>query len=80
MAVNTRNPGKSRRCVPSWRSCVGGRECALEKGREGVIQHDRDGSTALGSLELLMRPPLSFSIFLLLSFLLPPLSLVPAIQ
>lgn len=33
--VNTRNPSKSRRCVPSWRSCVGGRECALEKGKEG---------------------------------------------
>lgn len=86
---NTRNPGKSRRCVPSWRSCVGGRECALEKGRGEVIQHDRDGSTALGSLELLMRPPsslsLSFPLYLLLPFLLPPpiplsLSLVHAIQ
>ena len=43
--------------MPSRRSCVGGRECALEKGE--VIQHDRDGSTALGSLELLMRPPSS---------------------
>lgn len=75
---NTRNPGKSRRCVPSWRSCVGGRECALEKGRGEVIQHDRDGSTALGSLELLMRPPSSLSLSLYtfsspFSFLLPSL-------
>lgn len=69
---NTRNPGKSRRCVPSWRSCVGGRECALEKGRGEVIQHDRDGSTALGSLELLMRPPSSLSLFP--SIPSPPLS------
>lgn len=33
--------------------------CARKGEGGGVIQHDRDGSTALGSLELLMRPPSS---------------------
>lgn len=79
--VNTRNPSKSRRCVPSWRSCVGGRECALEKEEEEeVIQRDRDGSTALGSLELLMRPPSSLSLLSFPSSLLssnPSLGLGP---
>lgn len=54
-------------------------------GKGEVIQHDRDGSTALGSLELLMRPPSSLSSTRLsansarvLSFSLPcPLSSSP---
>lgn len=60
--------------------CRRKRMCARKGEGGGVIQHDRDGSTALGSLELLMRPPsslfLSLSLYAFSSpffFFLPPL-------
>lgn len=79
------------RCMPRRCPCIRGRECVttnagLRDGGERVIQRDRDGSTAPGSLELLMRSPPPF---LLLSpsrfypfsslFLLPCLSFKPLV-